>query len=342
MKQFGARVTKKLKERYARSPHWTGNKFQNLEETSMNISFENIPKLLYQQLCESKGREPESPLEVLSFPGPDFLKKSSAFIWYGHSSLLLRLNDKTILIDPMMGPDASPIAPFSTRRFSENTLDIIDDIPPVDLLLLSHDHYDHLDLSSMRKLAGKTGTYFTSLGSGRHLNYWNMAHDNLREFDWWDTKDFEGIRITFTPSRHFSGRGLTDRSKSLWGGWVIETSECKLFFSGDGGYGAHFAEIGEKLGPFDVGFMECGQYNEHWHQIHMYPEESVKAAIDAKVRCAMPVHWGAFSLAQHSWKEPAERFVKEAKKQSLPFLTPRLGQLSGMDDSSGEWWIDHS
>ena len=195
--------------------------------------------------------------------------------------MLMRVNNKTILIDPMLGPDAAPIAPFKSKRFSESTLSLIDQFPEIDLLLLSHDHYDHLDLASIKKLKPKVKQYYVALGCGRHLEHWGIDPVQIREFDWWDNASFEAINITFTPSRHFSGRGLRDRFKSLWGGWVFKTETESIYFSGDGGYGKHFKEVGEKLGPFDFGIMECGQYNEQWHQIHMYPEEAIQAAIDA-------------------------------------------------------------
>jgi L-ascorbate metabolism protein UlaG (beta-lactamase superfamily) len=152
-------------------------------------------------------------------------------------------------------------------------------------------------------------------------------------------QSFEDISITFTPSRHFSGRGLTDRAKSLWGGWVFKTATENIYWSGDGGYGDHFKEVGEKLGPFDFGMMECGQYNENWHQIHMYPEEAVQAALDAGVKKAMPVHCAGFALAQHRWKDPFERFVDAAAAKNLNILTPQIGkQFTYTDNCSSRWW----
>jgi L-ascorbate metabolism protein UlaG (beta-lactamase superfamily) len=244
-----------------------------------------------------------------------------------------------MLIDPMLGPDAAPIAPVANKRFSQNTLDIIDQLPEIDLLLLTHDHYDHLDMASMNKLKDKTKMYWVALGMERHLEKWSINPNKVREFDWWDSGEIEGIKITFTPTRHFSGRGLRDRAKSLWGGWALITEEHRIYFSGDGGYGAHFKEVGSHLGPFDFAFMECGQYNENWHHIHMYPEESVQAALDVKAERTMAVHWAGFSLAQHSWKEPIERYTAEAQKQKLLVLTPEIGEQFNHSNFSGNrWW----
>jgi L-ascorbate metabolism protein UlaG (beta-lactamase superfamily) len=340
-KQFGGKITDDLLKRYSQSPHWREGKFMNLEETSMAFSLQALPKFLYKQFCKSKGREPQNSISVQPFDQNTFLSPSekAKIIWYGHSVMLIRINEKTILIDPMFGSNSAPVGPFNIKRFSKNTLDIIDQLPPIDLLLLSHDHYDHLDLKSMEKLIPNVKEFFVALGCARHLIEWGVDSNLIQEFDWWDNQNFEGIDITFTPSRHFSGRGLKDRAKSLWGGWVLKTYNENIYFSGDGGYGTHFREVGEKLGPFDFGIMECGQYHENWHQIHMYPEEAIQAAIDAKANKVMAVHWGAFALAQHSWKEPIERFTKAASENGVTAFTPRIGELFSTRDSINErWW----
>lgn len=340
-KQFGGRITRHLKQQYSQSPNWREGKFMNLEETTMNVNLRTLPKILYKQFFEKNGREPEQPIPVMPFDKAAFLAPSdkAKFIWYGHSALLIRLNGKTILIDPMLGSDTAPIAPTATRRFSENTLELIKEFPEIDLLLLTHDHYDHLDLASFKLLMPKVKQYFVALGAARHLVSWGINASKIKEFDWWNNTEFEGIEITFTPTRHFSGRGLTDRAKSLWGGWALKTANESIYFSGDSGYGEHFKAVGEKLGPFDFGIMECGQYNENWHQIHMYPEESVQAATDAKVTKAMAVHWAGFALAQHHWKEPIERFTLAAKAAQLPLILPKIGeQFSVSDDKQAHWW----
>lgn len=341
VEHFGGKLTKAHRERYAQSPHWKGDKFENLEETKMELSFQTLPKLLYKQFCEKEGREP-ARLPILPFDHAAFLQPSEAakFTWYGHSVVLLRLHGKTLLIDPMLGNNASPIAPFATNRFSDNALQLIDDFPEIDLLLLTHDHYDHLDLESIKKLKPKVKQYFVALGVARHLIKWGIPAKDITEFDWWHHQVFENIKITFTPTRHFSGRGLTDRSRSLWGGWVFATPTENIWFSGDGGYGKHFLEIGDQLGPFDFAFMECGQYNENWRQIHLFPDESVQAALDAKAQKVMPVHWAGFSLAQHHWAEPVEQFVEACQKKQLQHLTPPLGQVFSVKDNFANfnWW----
>lgn len=340
-KQFGGKPTEALLERYSQSPNWKEDRFMNLEEIAMEFHWGELPKFLYKQFFDSEGREPKEPLPIAAFDKEAFLAagESAKFVWYGHSVLLIRMAGKTILIDPMLGPNASPIAPFKTKRFSKNTLAVIDDLPEIDLMLLTHDHYDHLDLQSIEKLMPKVGHYFVALGCARHLIKWGVKENQIKEFDWWDDAHFEGVDITFTPTRHFSGRGLKDRAKSLWGGWVFKTANESIYFSGDGGYGEHFKEVGEKLGPFDFGIMECGQYNKNWHQIHMYPEESVQAAVDARVNKIMAVHWAGFSLAQHSWKEPIERFTKAAQELGIFDLSPAMGEVfQHTDEKKRRWW----
>ncbi|NNL03474.1 MAG: hypothetical protein HKP39_14450 [Eudoraea sp.] len=342
-KQFGARASKADIQNYATSKHWDGTKFENLEVTKMDINFQTLPKLLYKQFCEKVGREPLRKLPIAPFDKHAFLSVSekTKFIWYGHSAILLRMNGLTLFIDPMLGPNAAPIAPFPVKRFSENTLELIDDFPEIDLLLMSHDHYDHLDLASIQRLKPKVKHYFVALGVARHLIKWGIPQKDITEFDWWSNQSFKDIEITFTPTRHFSGRGLTDRAKSLWGGWAFKTAKENIWFSGDSGYGTHFKTIGEQLGPFDFAFMECGQYNENWHQIHMYPEESVRAALESRVVGSMPVHWAGFPLAQHSWKDPINRFVKEASKQNIQFSHPVIGGLhTYQEDLTQRWWDD--
>ena len=340
-KQFGAKPGKAEIEKYSKSRNWDGEKFLNLEETGMNIGIRDLPKLLYKQFCEKKGREPEKPISIKPFQKEEFLKPSDKpkLIWYGHSVLLIRINSQTILIDPMFGQDAAPISPFGIKRFSKNTLEFINKLPEIDLALISHDHYDHLDLDSINKLSSKIKNFWVALGVARHLRKWEIDPERITEFDWWHSKEFKGIEITFTPTRHFSGRGITDRAKSLWGGWVLKTISEKIWFSGDSGYGSHFKEIGERLGPFDFGIMECGQYNEKWRQIHMFPEESVQAAGDAGVKKAMAVHWAGFALAQHHWKDPIRRFLKAAQNQDLDIVNPEPGEIFQMDsDKENNWW----
>ena len=342
--QFGGSVTPALLKLYEQSDNWKDGRFQNFENTPVAGNIKDLPGIIYKQLTLTKGRVPVHELPIIPFDEKAFLSKSNLcrIIWYGHSVVLMRIENRTILIDPMLGPNTTPIAPFPTRRFSKNTLDLINKFPEIDLMLLSHDHYDHLDLASILQLRNKTRNYFVALGIKRHLVKWGVDEDLITEFDWRDIQKFDSLKITFTPTRHFSGRGLRDRFKSLWGGWIIDSRNEKIWFSGDGGYGDHFKQIGRKEGPFDFAFMECGQYNDDWRPLHLFPEEAVQAAIDAGVKKAMPVHWGAFPLSyQHTWKEPPTVFAERAKEENLDFTFPLLGQIFDISTETREmWWQD--
>lgn len=343
--QFGGRMSSAHSSRYAQSAQWNGKKFVNATKTIMEIKAKEVPGLIHSQLTGRKYRMPAHPL-----PMPDFdLESWSAdpqlnkVVWFGHSAVLFRVSGKNILIDPMLGPNAAPISPFRVKRFSHDVLRVIDQLPPLDLIMLTHDHYDHLDLASIQLLKSKSNQWITLLGVKRHLVAWGIPPDSVEEMDWWDSYSFEDITITCTPSRHFSGRGISDRAKSLWGGFAIKTAEQSLYWTGDGGRGEHFKEVGERLGPFDLAFVECGQYNRMWHDIHMFPEETVTAALDSKSKVAIPVHWAGFALALHPWQEPAERFVAEAEARSQSYALPELGVIYPINASmpSVSWWQDH-
>ncbi|GAA4832893.1 MBL fold metallo-hydrolase [Algivirga pacifica] len=343
-RQFGGKITKNDLERYQRSSNWKKGQFENLIETKMDINLGTMPGLIMRNMRDKRNRTPQDPLAILPLDRKRFQEDIDRpkFIWYGHSVLLLQVKGKNILIDPMFGPNAAPIAPFPSKRFSENTLDIIDRLPPIDLVLQTHDHYDHLDLDSITKLKNKVDHWWVAMGVERHLVRWEVKKEGIKEFDWWDTDSFQELEITFTPSRHFSGRGLKDRAKSLWGGWVIKSEEHSIYWSGDGGYGPHFKEVGERLGPFDWGFMECGQYDKLWQAIHLMPEESIWAAQDAKVDVAIPVHWAGFRLALHPWKEPVKRFVMEAESKGVNVAMPRLGEMVKMGEvPTFRWWEEY-
>lgn len=345
-KQFGQHPSTVHKEQYASSKQWNGKKFANQSVTKMSLSFQHIPGLIRENMGNRKVKTPEQPLPLIPFDVDSWnnLPEQAKYVWFGHSAVLLQLNGKNILIDPMLGSDTSPIAPFPTKRFSQNTLEIIDQLPEIDLILLTHDHYDHLDLASIQKLKEKTRLFYVALGVDRHLISWGISPDKISVFDWWDSALFEGIDITFTPSRHFSGRGILDREKSLWGGWVLKTLHQAIYWTGDSGYDQHFKTVGEQLGPFDIVFVECGQYHKLWSVIHMMPEESVQAVEDSQAKMSVPVHWGAFSLAPHAWKNPIERFVKAAQQQNVPFQTPQLGEIMhiGKQASTSFWWENYN
>ncbi len=340
--QFGGSVIAAYRQKYARSPQWDGEKFVNQQETSVDIDLLKVPELIRENIQYHQAHTPDAPLPVVPFDRQAWAQSKSGFqfIWYGHAACLMRLDGQNFLIDPMFGPDASPVGPVHTQRFSKNTLDILEELPELQAIFLTHDHYDHLDYQSILRLKGKTAHFYVALGVKRHLLRWGIAEGRITEFDWWEAGRLGNIDFTFTPSRHFSGRSINDRAKCMWGGWAFHTPNHRIYWSGDGGYGPHCKEVGERLGPFDWAFVECGQYYKLWTQVHQLPEEAVKAVKDARAKIGLPVHWGAFKLAPHHWKERAERFCRAAAEQEVEFAVPRLGAIYTTEDKLPQehWW----
>lgn len=340
--QLGGKLTNEFKTRYINSPQWKAGAFRNNKRIEMNTGFLRIPSILVKQLKGRADRQPIKPLNISPFNKDEFYaeERTARMIWYGHSVIFIRVNQTNILIDPMFGSDTTPIAPFKSSRYSENTLAIIDDLPPIDIVLLTHDHYDHLDYGSIIRLKSKVKQFFVPLGLSRHLVAWGIDQNIINEFDWWDTSQMNDIQFSFTPTQHFSGRWLNDRQMSLWGGWAIQSENENIWISGDGGYAGHFCEIGKRLGPFDFAFMECGQYNDDWRPVHLFPDESVQAALDAGVRKAMPIHWAGFSLSyHHTWKDPAEDFLETSIRYGLDYAFPELGRCFSINDEIKDcWW----
>ena len=268
-------------------------------------------------------------------------KDTNRLIWFGHSAFLLQLDGKNILIDPMLGNSPSPHPLLGTSRFKEELPITVEKLPKIDLVLISHDHYDHLDYGSIQQLKDKVQQFYVPLGVGTHLASWCIKDENISEFNWWDETSFEHLQLAFTPSRHFSGRGISDNSTTMWGSWVIKGNNKNIYFSGDSGYGPHFKAIGKKYGPFDFTMMECGQYDEKWSTIHMMPEETAQASLDVNAKVMMPIHWGSFALALHDWDDSIKRVLSKAKELEVNVTTPKIGEeikLDNLNFNSIEWW----
>lgn len=261
--------------------------------------------------------------------------------WLGHSSLLINIDGYILLTDPVFQRKVSPVGP---TRFEGGLPLEIADLPDLDAVIISHDHYDHLNKFSVQRLKEKTSTFVVPLRVGKRLVEWGIPEDRIVELDWWmDTSPKPGLAITATPSKHFSGRGLFDRNKTLWASWVIRTQNHRVFFSGDSGYFDGFKAIGEKYGPFDAAFIECGAYNENWADVHMFPEQTARAAVDLKASVLQPIHWATFNLALHAWYEPVERLLLETEKHGLVVSTPKIGQVVDYHEPvvAGKWWLEH-
>lgn len=341
--QFGGKPTAQQKLQFATTGHYTDGKFVNDLPSEINIGLKDVPSLLYKQFKNDPERQPASKFPVQHMDSLDIVRQADSvtrLTWFGHSAFLLEINGKKILLDPMLGDVPAPHPWLGKSRYSDGLPIEIEKLPKIDAIIMSHDHYDHLDYGSIMKLKDKTEQFYMPLGVGAHFRKWGVDSSRIYELDWWQEIALDDLKFTCTPARHFSGRGLTDRGATLWGSWVIQSADEKIFFSGDSGYGPHFKEIGERFGGFDYAMMECGQYNEKWHAIHMMPEETVQAAIDVKARVTQPIHWGAFTLSLHSWTDPIVRAGNAAAKYKVALSTPAIGQpvTIGQQYPTEKWW----
>lgn len=342
--EFGKGLTKEQKTQYAHLDNFQNGKFKNLHLSPMEF---NIRKLFREWTKESTNRHPAKDIQVEKIDSVDienYREDITQLIWFGHSTFLLIIDGKKVLIDPMLSQSPSPISLFGATRFSKDLPITADKLPTIDMVVLTHDHYDHLDYKSIRKLKDKVGQFITPLGVGNHLIAWGVDKRKIIELNWWDSMESKSLTLTCTPARHFSGRSLLNRETTLWCSWVIEGKKDKLFFSGDSGYDTHFKRIGEKFGPFDIALVECGQYNENWKFIHMMPEETAQAAKDLKSKLTLPIHWGGFSLAFHDWTDPIERFIDKAKEFDIAITTPKIGETVILGNSfypQEKWWLNY-
>ncbi len=332
---FGAKPDSDSLKRMNASANYRDGKFVNIEETQVDTRSAGESMEIASYLFPAKDKNPDSPLPSVRFDKDGF--KNGDFVWFGHSTLLFRSNDINILIDPVFNR-ASPV-PIGGKPFDMKVAPKSEVLPPIDVVLISHDHYDHLDHRAISDIANTAKLFLVPLGNRAHLLRWGVPAENINELDWYESYKVGDNLFTLTPSRHFSGRGPTNRFSTLWGSWVVKSSELSVFLSGDSGYSGEFKRIGERFGPFDIAFIENGAYDRQWAQIHMMPEQSVQAAIDLNTRLFFPVHWGKFDLAKHRWTDPIERAVKEAKSRDLPLVAPLVGQIFRLDAPPfSAWW----
>jgi len=257
----------------------------------------------------------------------------------GHSTVLMKLDDAFWITDPIFSDRASPLQFFGPERFHSPPISIAE-LPPIKGVIISHDHYDHLDQASIMQLAGKVDCFLTPLGVGDILIDWGVPTAKVRQLDWWQETEVAGVRLVATPAQHFSGRGLFNRNRTQWASWVILAADRRLFFSGDSGYFDGFRKIGATYGPFDLTMLETGAYDANWPGVHMMPEESIQAHLDLKGRSLLPIHNGTFDLSMHSWHDPFDRVVALGEAQRISVLTPEMGEPVSMQNSGRgrQWW----
>jgi L-ascorbate metabolism protein UlaG (beta-lactamase superfamily) len=320
---LGARDTA---EAWIRSPQWSDGRFVNRLPRVDGPMGRMLREFLFDG---SAYREPHAPVPVERRTGAEYAVAPASGLrvtWLGHSTLLLELDGARVLIDPVWGERASPFTFMGPKRFYAPPLPL-EQLPPVDAIVLSHDHYDHLDLPTVKALASRGERWIVPLGVGAHLRAWGIAPERITELDWWGEAAAGALTITATPARHFSGRGLDDRDRTLWAGWAFRGPRHRAFYSGDTALHDEFDDIGARLGPFDLTMIESGAYDALWADVHLGPEQAVLAHQLVRGDVMLPVHWGLFNLALHGWTEPMERVVVAAERAGVRVASPRPGGI---------------
>jgi L-ascorbate metabolism protein UlaG (beta-lactamase superfamily) len=338
MKALGKLPGGAMLDRLRESPQYRNGAFRNVEETTVMKKDVSYFSALLEFTKRSPHVEPPGPLPVqksdLSLP----VSEGCHVTWFGHSSYYLQIAGLNILVDPVFGY-ASPLPIFGHPfRYTEDFT--VEELPVPDVLVITHDHYDHLEYETLLALRSRVKRVVVPPGVSSHLVYWGYAMEQITELDWWQcTLIKEGVQLTATPARHFSGRAFK-RNQTLWSSYVLEAGKTRVFIGGDSGYDRQFSEIGGRFGSFDLSILECGQYGKNWPQIHMVPEETSAAAFDLNSRVLLPVHWGKYNLSVHSWDEPVNRLVDAVSGTGLQLLTPKPGQRVSLTEAGAlpQWW----
>jgi L-ascorbate metabolism protein UlaG (beta-lactamase superfamily) len=327
---------------FTQSPQFRDAKFRNPVPMRKHSVGETARLWWAFMFNKPPGTVPRQPVPVRTLTREALLAApDNTLCRLGHSTMLFKLAGEFYLTDPVFSERASPVQWAGPARFHRPPI-AIEDLPPIKAVILSHDHYDHLDRAAVLALAPKTSLFLTPLGVGNRLADWGIAADKVRQFDWWQGMEVAGVRFVATPAQHFSGRGLNDGNATLWASWVILHRELRLFFSGDTGYFDGFKEIGAKYGPFDVALLETGAYDQRWPDVHMQPEQTLQAFLDLKGKGLLPVHNGTFDLGLHRWQDPFERIAALAQAKGVPLATPEMGEAVDLlrPHTGRAWWRD--
>lgn len=339
--QFGSSPNLKSQLIIENSNNYLNDSFTNIYNAPKKRVDRNKPIQIDPSLKDwffpPEGKNPIKPLPSIVFKASELI--NSKFSWLGHSTVLIKTESLTIITDPVFNR-ASPI-PILGKAFPYENNIAIEDLPKINVIILSHDHYDHLDAKSMKKFSKLVDHFIVPLGVKGHLISWEIDQNKITELDWYETENYKGVDFTLTPAQHFSGRSFTDHNKTLWGSWVIKSKSKNIYFSGDSGYSDTFKKIGKDYGPFDLAFIECGGYNSNWADVHMFPYEVVQASIDLKADIFIPISWAKYDLSLHTWREPIIRVTAEAKRRDINIGTPMIGQTFDlMNLPNNEWWMD--
>ncbi|SER89376.1 MBL fold metallo-hydrolase [Salisediminibacterium halotolerans] len=334
---FGKSPGKMEQRRFDSLPNRQNGQFVNDTPLHRKLNPCDASSLIKDSL---KRKEHRGPSHLIPVAASEWEQEDS-ITWLGHSAFYLNIAGVKMLLDPMFGPAPAPMPFLAGKRYTGSLLGKITELPEIDVVLLTHDHYDHLDYRSIRRLKEKVRRFVVPLGVGAHLRYWGVNAERISELNWHESASEQDITLTLTPSRHFSGRGVRNRNQTLWGGWVIASDNAKVYASGDGGYGEHFQTLGKQYGPFDLTLMEGGQYDDRWKSVHMRPEEAVQAHKDVCGNKLLLAHWAGFTLAFHSWEEPIERALHAAEQENVTLLTPEVGRtvpIHGAVSQQLRWW----
>jgi L-ascorbate metabolism protein UlaG (beta-lactamase superfamily) len=335
---FGGRFAGERLERMQKSPEFIDGRFQNTPPQKTDSAFWETVRLYRQDQI----REPQFEIPVIAL-SPATLSAPAAkglrAIWFGHSSVLVAIEGVRVMTDPVLSDRVSPV-PIGPQRMHAPPISLAD-LAGIDAVLISHDHYDHLDMETIQHLAAQGTQFYVGLGIGAHLERWKVAPAQIHEMDWWESLELEGVQINCTPARHYSGRKSQDNS-TLWASWVVKGARHSFYYSGDTGYADHFREIRARLGDTDLNLIKVGAYGTppSWLDIHMDPESAVRANQDLGGGILLPVHWATFNLSYHAWDEPILRTLRAAAAENVQVVTPRVGEVVevGQPFSSVEWY----
>lgn len=331
---FGADPSGARLERIRRSPHFANGVFVNPEGAQVRPSSGAAVEMAksYFRKDERARRAPAGLIPVHSTTLADLVRPPASGLritWMGHSSVLAEIDGHRVLFDPVWGERCSPFPFAGPKRLHPVPLPLAA-LGPVDVVVISHDHYDHLDMPSIKELAGTDTVFAVPLGVGAHLEHWGVSADRIRELDWHEATKVGGLTLTATPARHFCGRGLRNTQHTLWASWVVAGDEHRIYHSGDTGYFGGFKDIGAEHGPFDITMIQVGAYSEFWPDIHMTPDEGLQTHLDLQggepSGVMMPIHWATFNLAMHAWAEPGERMMWATHAAGVTMAAPQPGE----------------
>lgn len=323
-----------------RSPQWRNGRFRN-EVPWKWMSGRDYLGMMWDYVVRSRDGAPRRSLPRMEPDLSAYMSSARGHLsatWLGHSTLLLNVDGIQIITDPVLVKGITLLGPW---RYSGPPVLTPDQIPEAHIAIISHNHFDHLNEYTLRRIHDRVKRFVTPIGVGGDLVKCGIPPKKIVELDWWEEyEDPAGVRLTATPAQHFSGRGMTDRDRTLWASFVIQGANHKVFFGGDSGYFEGFKRIGEKCGPFDICFIETGAYSRYWHAVHMFPEEAVQAHIDLRGTVLHPIHWGTFNLSLHAWYDPMRRLAAEARKKGVQTATPVQGETTVYPEqiTDREWW----